>query len=318
MTKPNEGQASIELMVVVGILLTVFIILGYIVYKNYVRTADLKIYIYGTRLANHMADQINAVNAVGNGYSTVFKVPETLYGSRNYTVNFYRGESSLFIEGSSFSTGGDLKFPSPLSTSNIHCLMDQCANKCNSTTEEECVQVNETMRIRAVKHEGGIYLTPEYNVMQPPMGEFIVPFEGGYDPDPERVEEFAKDATDRWNVIYLYHNTVNDTTSLVFSLNLTTGDTARMYFHNIIGDIRDVKTNDALPTPELKLDAYPPAEWKGSGPDDIDGGVITFKGGFHICVEPGEYMPSYNWRILSSDGRRIALDPTEEVCITYP
>lgn len=305
-------------MVVLGIVVMIFILMGAMIYRNYVRTNDLKIYIFGVRLANSIADHINALNAVGNGHETVVNVPGRLWGQRNYSINFYPRENTVFIDAGSFSTGGDLKVSSPLSTSNIVCLLDECTRGCNSSKGHQCLQVNDSRDIRLVKYQGKIFLTPRYNVAQEDnAGDYVLAFHGDDAVSIEKPPAWVR-VKDSWNVMYVYRNVPNDTMSLVFSLN-NTDPVVRLFVGNIVGDIVSVGSSQNEESPEFSLESFPQAEWRGEAiQGDIDGGSIEFKSGLHACVTPSEAMPDGDWLILSADGRQIQLNREKQVCITYP
>jgi len=320
MDKSNKGQASIEILVGLGIVLMILIIMGQLVYRSYAKSNDLKVYIFGARLANNVADDINVVNAVGEGYSTRILLPPSLFGSRNYTVNFFKNESFVFVEGSSFSTGDTLTYSSPISTGRVHCLLKGCSSGCNRTSSQECLPVNDGMSFRVVKYAGETYLTEDYNVVSEGISSFAVPFSGETDQDPMNPPGYVRQAGDPWNVIYVFRNLGDDSLSLVFSMNLTNGEKARMTLDELRGNVVWVKSNDAPPQPEFNLDAQPQAMWTTENqPEDVDGGAIKFSGGFHVCVIPTEsLMPTQDWIMLSADGNNIVLDKSERVCITYP
>lgn len=304
-------------MVILGVTLIIFIMLGYIVYRNYVKSSDLKVYIFGAHLANHLADNINTLNAVGMGYETKIMMPEKLYGHRDYKVSFFENESSVFLTGSSFAKGHELTFSAPISMSSIHCLLPQCNGSCNKSSIEECFEVNETMTIRLVRYVDGIYLTPEHHVRQGNLRGFVAAYVGEHEIDAGNPEGLVWEVGDKWNAMYVYRNLVNETVSLVFRVNLSNSERARMDFTELIGDVVDVKSNDTGPD-ELDLNAEPEARWVGTGGAyDRDGGAIRFKGGFNICIDPNQ-MPTQDWMLLSSDGHHIILDKAEVICITYP
>jgi hypothetical protein len=319
MTGIKNGQASIELMVVLSVMLAIFTIMGAIVYKNYIRSNDLKIYISGTRLSNHVADQINTLNAVGDGFATTFTIPESMYGNTNYTINMYSNESQIFIEGAWFSTGGDLRFSSPISTGNVHCLREECTKRCNKTADEECLQVpnlNGTLELRLAKFAGGIYFTPAFNLAQDSLKRQIAPFPRNGPPDASTPDEIVRGGGDAWDVMYIHHNTADDTLSLVFSINNTAAGPAEITLSEVQGEFIRNTSNDAGEFEALRT-LTPPGRWAGVGPDgDLDGGTMTFRGGFHACVTPSN-LPG-TWMFLSGDGRNFTLDKSRPMCITYP
>lgn len=323
MTNTTRGQASVESMFVLGVLLMIFILLGYTVYKNYVKSVDLKTSIGGTRLANGIADHINDLNALGDGYSASFVLPASLTGGGNYTVNFYKNESSVFVEGGGFSTGKELRFSSPISTSRIHCSMTECNYTCNKSSSEVCLRVSGRTPVRLVKYGGQIHLAPEYNIIQGQTREFIVPFEGDGEVDLQEfghLVDFAKDSQGLWNAIFVYHNRINNTLSLVFSMNLSNNENARINVGGIVGNLREVRSNDPGTNPEFNLDAVPPGgQWLGNSTGDVSGGSLIFNGGFSVCASPDrDNMPSQQWVVEGSDGKVITLSKDENVCISYP
>ncbi len=302
-------------MVVVGVVLMVFIILGYVVYRNFVKSNDLKIHIDGTRVANHVADSINTVNVLGDGYSTTSMVPGTLYGGRPYTVNFYENESAVYLMGSGFSTGSELTFSSPLYTSQIECLLPGCASGCNQTGGEQCLQVNDSMTVKLTGWGGSVYLSPKFNVEQQSLRGDVVSYTSYQDPDPFAAEGFVLGEEVNWNVMYVHENVDDGSLSLVFSLNLS-GEGFRADVEEVLGERVEFGSNDDLD--EFNMDVVPGADegrWS-SGGGDVDGGYVKYAGGFRVCVQP-ETMPSVEWRFLSSDGNHLTLYD-ERVCVTYP
>ncbi|MFH1055405.1 MAG: hypothetical protein V1744_04855 [Candidatus Altiarchaeota archaeon] len=313
MDKRKTGQVSIEFLVVMGIILTVLIILGFMVYRTYVKSSDLKVYIYGARLGNHITDGINTINAIGDGHSTVIRVPKALYGDRRYTVSFFENESTVFVEGGTFTIGNSLTYSSPISTGQVHCLLHECYYTCNRTSTEECLNVSEQMDVRLTKYSGKIYLTPMSNVMQDGVGSYLAPYSAEGDPDPYNPPDFVREGGEEWNVMYVHRNLEDDSLSLVFSVNLTESLTAKMNFSEMLGDVVDTESNEPE---EMVLEFLPPADWRRDPLGGIDGGYIKFKEGFRMCVTPLA-VPS-DWMVLSSDGRHIPLDNTKDVCVTYP
>jgi len=320
MNKPNRCQVSVELMVVTSVLITIFIIVGFMIYRNYVKTQDLKLHVFGNRLAKNIASQINALNVVGDGHATRMSLPERLLGGGNYTVNFYPGESSVFVEGGGFSWGPELKFSSPISTERVVCLLQQCKGQCNTTTENQCLQVNGTLDVRLVRYDGTVYITPLYNVMQDDVAAYVEAYDGPGNISVDDIQEFVKDAGVPWDVMFVYHNRLNGTYNLVFSLNITNNEMAEMRVGDIVGEVISVQSREAGEPPEFNLDGDPQAQWNGDAVGKVTGGVLEFKRGFSLCVTPQERMPSQTWVFLSSDGRHVTLDKGSgrKVCITYP
>ncbi len=306
-------------MTVMGIVIVILTLVGIMIYRNYEKANDLKAYVFGQRLSNSIADSINSLNAVSDGHSTSFELPARLFGEREYTVSFFKNESTVFVDGSSFATSRELTYTSPLTTDKIRCTRAECEGTCNKTVSEDCMNVSERVVIRIAKYAGGIYLTPRYNVEQADIREYIMPYQGPDDISPYDVPNFVRAANDMWDVIYVYHNTEDDTLSLVFSINLTASGRTTFDLSGIIGDVVSTASNEGDPDPEFIITDQPEIQWSGAGEEyDVDGAVIKYSGGFRTCIEPVDTMPDHEWKMLSSDGNHIILDKTEKVCITYP
>lgn len=314
MMKPKDrGQASIEFMTVLGITLLIFIMLGLYVYQNYVKSADLKTYIYGQRLSNHIADSLNTINTVSDGHSSSFSVPERLEGSRRYTINFYGDESSVFVEGSSLASGRPLVYSSPITSVNIRCMIPECDSICNKSSDHICIQVNNTFDIRLSRHAGAIYMMPKYNVLQGENMFFAVPYygEGHMDADVEPPMAYeAADSQRRWNIIYIYRNLEDESTTLAISANLTNDERIIIDIKRLMGDVVQTSGVDLLASPEIHL--------KHSGDWEVKGAKIRFAGGFMACLDPYPYMTSQDWTFMVRGGPHIKLERGEEICIGYP
>ncbi len=309
-------------MTVLGITLLIFVMLGLYVHQDFVKGSDLKIYIYGQRLTNHVADNINTINTVADGHSTIFKLPEYLVGTRRYNVNFYKNESTAYIMGSTFTSGRPLVYSSPITSNNIKCLMPQCDNTCNQSSDHICIEVNNSLDIRLSKHIGAIYIVPTHNIIQDDLKRFASPYDGKTDIDPNLIPEFTWEVADtdnKWNMIYIWRNTNDDSITLALSMNLTNMDRSLIDITRLMGDVVSVQSNDILPDIEANLAGEPELDFDQDGPWDVDGVSIKFSGGFTACLNPVlNYMPTQDWMFMSSDGNHIILDKEEEICITYP
>jgi len=317
--KKRRGQTGVELMVVLGIVMILFIIIGFLVYRAYVRSNDLKIYVSGERLANRIADKINSLNAVSDGHMTTLSIPAELFGARNYTLKFYDNESAAFIEGSAFSTGSDLRFSSPLSTSNVNCLLPECTRGCNATSSEQCLKVDEAMEITLKKHAGGIYLTQRHNTVQESLNADVAAYDLKGKPDPSNPPAFVTRLGAQRNVVYVHHNTADKTYALVFSM-AGQGGRMKIEFVNMTGRLLELRSDDAG---EFTFDAatgLPKASWDNPVTDPVDGGSLEFKKGFRGCFAMTEITGPNDWLVLSSDGNNVKLSKTEDLvtCIAYP
>jgi hypothetical protein len=320
MDKVKRGQSGLEFMIVLSLVMVVFMIVGYIIYRDYVKSNDLKIYISGVRLANHIADQISAINAVQDGHSTKLILPRSVYGGINYTVNFYKNESAVFIEGSGFSSGSGVRYSSPISTSDVNCLLPECANICNVTDREQCLQVTHQMEVRLVKDTGGVFMTQDYNVLQDGVSAYVAPFDFPGKPDLANPPGFVRRGGDVWNVMYVHHNTVNDTYSLVVSLNISNAPPlAELDMQQVVGEVEDIRSKDAGEFSYVIGPQQYRGVWTGTSPPSVHGGSLEFRRGFRICAQwVGGRIPAPPWKMMSYDGADVALDNTKQACVAYP
>jgi hypothetical protein len=85
------GQSGIELLFVMGIMTTIFVIIMLISYQAQMDTAALSADFEAHRICYELAFRISTVDAAGNGTSASLGLPEKIAGS-NYTV-FFSGAS---------------------------------------------------------------------------------------------------------------------------------------------------------------------------------------------------------------------------------
>ena len=255
-----------------------------------------------------MADNINTVNSIGDGYSIMMTLPYRMYSTQGYDVVFYRNEPTAFIHGESFTISRPLYFSSPISTNRISCLMTECNNVCNNSNVDTCLSVNRTMEVRIVNHLNTVYIAPEHNLEQDSVSAEVKPF-GGYDMR-EDMKGVADNVTGYRSLVYLYVNDSSREAYLVFNHNFT-GGTVKMTFNDTVGSLSVVESYDPG---ELSLEK---GEWNYDG-TDYDGGVIRLdSGGIHTCVKP-ELPGGVQLVWLNRGYEAVILQSDKEFCLTYP
>lgn len=295
-----------------------------LIYQRYARSTEIKTYMHGKRVANLIADNINEINTVGNGYYQYFTLPEKLYGNRNYTVSFFKDEPTVFVYGSSFLSGITLYFSSPLNTVEVKCFMAECNNLCNSSPDETCLVVNDTMSIRVVNDDGIVFLAHSYNIVQGANTWTIVPYMGNktasYDNDKRCILDPANISDSQDTRIYLYKNIRDNSLSLIIKNgphpNPPSGyqASAKINITNIYGNISVGLSDDSS---EFDLSKDPDGDWTWSDTDKCDGGVINIaSNGVYLCMTPSDISNNLLW--LNSDGSSIELDKTGRFCLSYP
>ena len=300
----RKSQASVEFLVVLAVVLVIMVVMGFFVYQKFIRGDELKILINGIRVVNTVASSINEINAVGDGYSQNFDIPRSLYGSRDYKIRLFDNESAVYIEGGSFLRGITLVWSAPLGTQRVNCVMAECNTGCNRTTKDECLQVNDSMSIRAVNHNGIVYLANTYNIRQGGSAFYISPIRGN--------ETYRNSDCRGGNFIYIYENTFDGSENLVFKHNSSvSGGSLRMTFSEGIGSL-SLNLSDNPGEMNLNQGLWTLVK------DECKGGVIQFKEGVHFCATVVTDNGGMNCAWLNGDDSIINLDKTKKLCISYP
>jgi hypothetical protein len=287
---------------VLSAVVVVMAIMMFFIYQKYIRSDELKILVHGNRVVNMVADNINEISIVGSGYSQYFTLPDSLYGGRNYTISFFQNESTIYLQGGSFVRGIELVLSVPVSTIKVDCLSAQCNAGCNKTPTDFCLKVNETMDLRVTNEDGIIYLTYPYNLKQGSEAYYVVPLSGN--------RTYNNASCMRGSFFYVYRNSDDGTTNLVFQHNSSVNSMVKLNFSEMIGDLNVTVSDDAG---ELNVSS---AYWNLTR-DQCDGGVINFKEGVHLCIKP-VFQDTLNWTWLNGDNTWIALNETKTVCLSYP
>jgi len=297
-----RGQASVEFLVVLSIVVVILAMMGFFVYQKYVRGSELKIFVQGNRVINTVADNINEINAVGSGFSQYFTLPESLYGSREYTIHFFENESLAYLKGGSFLRGIELHWSAPISTVEVECLRSECNTGCNETPLDHCLKVNGTMLVRAANDNGVVYLTYPYNIFNNGTGRYITPVFGNL--------TYNNESCVHGSFIYIYQNTENNSLNLVLQHNSSVDETLEMDFSDVIGDL-NIAVSDDLG--ELTTSG---GVWQLKA-DECSGGVITFRKGIHMCIN-SDMRQDFDWVWLDGDGSVVGLDSNSSLCLSYP
>ncbi|MFC2154740.1 hypothetical protein ACFLRC_04595 [Candidatus Altiarchaeota archaeon] len=332
---------SIEFMIVVSIILLVFIIMGYAINQKMREAYLLKFDISGRAVADQIADAINEIVSVGDGFSQKIVLPPRVYTAVNYTVHFYPDDPTVFVKAE------DKTWSSPLYTTNISCAVEECRYKCNQTPEEVCLNVdkNRTIELEASNRMGSVSIGYPHEAEQNGNKWKIIPFRGNNTPGPD-LPVAETNFTDPANLfvstppdvstMYLYENTETMKTSLVFLHNfdpITNPQQVKIEAEEPYGSPIGNYTNDEGVDPPL---SFPPFNnntpymgwWQSPNSQDArDGGVVEFQSSaFHLCLRHDDVNQKIgNWTWTNADGSIIELDdtwgltcPEDCFCITYP
>jgi hypothetical protein len=104
-------------MIVLGMVLVIFIIMGVVIYQKAVVSSEFKLETQGKRVLYTIAENINEMASVGGGYHKCFTLPGELYGGRKYQVLMYSDEPTVFLETE------DIIWSAPIATANVSCNM---------------------------------------------------------------------------------------------------------------------------------------------------------------------------------------------------
>lgn len=142
----NKAQVSIEALVVFALILLVFTAMGVVIHQKSLDVSDLRVHIIQRRIANTLAENINQMNIVGEGYSQHFTL-YTRYPGDEFNITVYRGEPTVFVE-------KELTEHAPLLTSEVYCCLDICEMDENKTV----MHLNSTLTLEVINDRGKIFI----------------------------------------------------------------------------------------------------------------------------------------------------------------
>ncbi|MFH1402985.1 MAG: hypothetical protein ABIH11_01790 [Candidatus Altiarchaeota archaeon] len=311
--KSNSSQVTVEFIAVMGILLMIFMMSSYVIYLKYVRTSDFKVYIDGLLAVTSIADNINTVNMVGDGYWMYFNIPARLYAFSDYNVSFFPDQPTVFVKGSAFARGKTLYFSAPISTMRVECFLRHCNGLCNVSVSERCIHVNESIDARVLRRQGRVYITERYNLMSRGLNVMVSPFIGSDDAYLASTSMAETHLVNGGSLMYVYEDTDSD--QLDFVIRHKVDDVVKMDFHDIMGDLDSIYSDDVG---EFSLNVEPEGVWNPT-PGELDGVMFVFNStGFRMCINPLEAPLGTDWVWINADGSKITLNTNDDVCITYP
>jgi hypothetical protein len=155
-TKPsNLGQASVEFLVVVSMLLILLGVAGMGLYKMYTEYADLSLEMMGRDITLRMAENINQLVIVGDGYQKNFYL-NTRYIGDEFNITISKTGQGVFVENE------DRRWSLPLLTNKVYC----CNVSCSTDGENMTLRLNTTQMVRMVNYQNMIFIgqkCPEFD-----------------------------------------------------------------------------------------------------------------------------------------------------------
>jgi type II secretory pathway pseudopilin PulG len=113
--RSNKGQTTIEMIVVVGLIMIIFILVMLITHAKTVESNDFKLLLDAKRVAQSVADNINTIAEQGHGYYRFFTLPPYLFGGEDYNLNTYGN----FLEVNWTARSGPQAYTTQLITANV-------------------------------------------------------------------------------------------------------------------------------------------------------------------------------------------------------
>jgi len=145
----NKAQVSLEFIVILAIVILVFAVMGFVIYMKYVELSDLRLHMTGRRIANTLADNINQISIVGEGYSQFFTL-YTRYPGDEFNITFYRKEPTVFVE----NIEKEMTWYAPLLTTGVYCCLDICEMDENRTM----IHLNSTLTTEVINYNNTVYI----------------------------------------------------------------------------------------------------------------------------------------------------------------
>jgi hypothetical protein len=101
-----KGQAGVEFMVLVAIMLTIVLIFVWNGLSTRQRVFDVKTNVEAQQLCDNIAFEINSAVKAGDGYKRKFYVKDEFFGVSNFTISV--SEYSVFIDWSHNSVSSSM------------------------------------------------------------------------------------------------------------------------------------------------------------------------------------------------------------------
>jgi len=145
-SRARKGQISLEFLVVSSLVLLVLIVMGIVIYQKYQEWSALSLHVTGRNIANNLAEGINQVTMVGEGYSQYMEL-HTRYPGDEFNITFMRNDPVVFVE-------REMNWYSPLITTEVYC----CLNICKTETDKVVMTLNSTLKTRVINYQNRIYI----------------------------------------------------------------------------------------------------------------------------------------------------------------
>ncbi len=150
----KKAQVSLEFIITLSIVLILLVVMGVVIHQKNAEITAINIDVQGKRVTDSIADNINEIYTVGDGYSTTFSLPENLYGDTGYMVAFYRDEPRVSVE-----TDNGFSWSRPLATHEICCGASLC--NCTENSTECFFRANKNTTDIKARNRNGVVIVGE-------------------------------------------------------------------------------------------------------------------------------------------------------------
>jgi uncharacterized protein (UPF0333 family) len=143
-----RGQVSLEFLIVTSVVLLVLVVMGIVLYQKYVEYADLRLYVTGRNIANTVAENINQMSMVGDGYSESFTITPR-YSGDEYNITFKKNEPTVFV------SVQEMTWQAPLLTTEVYCCLPKI---CTNYADKVVLYLNNTLSTRVINYQKKVYI----------------------------------------------------------------------------------------------------------------------------------------------------------------
>ncbi|MBN2250470.1 MAG: LamG domain-containing protein [Candidatus Altiarchaeota archaeon] len=145
--KNKKAQISLEFLIVTTLVLLLLVIMGIVIYQKYAEWAALKLHVTGRNIANNLADGINQIIIVGEGYSQHVNL-RTRYAGDEFNLTFKKNDPLIFVE------RPEMTWYAPTLTTEIYC----CLSSCERFENETHMYMNSSANIKITYYQDTIYV----------------------------------------------------------------------------------------------------------------------------------------------------------------
>ena len=142
----RKAQISLEFLIVTALVLLVFIVMGIVLYQKYADWSALSLHVTGRNIANNLAESVNQVTTVGEGYSQYLEL-HTRFPGDEFNITFMREDPVVFVE-------REMNWHAPLLTTEVYCCLDIC----RESSDRVVMTLNSSLKTKVINYQNKIYV----------------------------------------------------------------------------------------------------------------------------------------------------------------